>query len=194
MVSRALLAAALLALGLLTGCGSTSTAPETDTVTKTVTVPARTEPVAAPPHSTAARAPVSKPDPAPPSKRLEFGHIGKLARSGDGFELRFDPAEYITGVTAAVAALEDTGSSDVPNDSYVVDESHRLYTYLVPADAHVTVLAGGVNGTSITVAQLAKIVHGKDPLGHPLFEPLDTGVWIRVVIDTVGAIDQQYVP
>jgi hypothetical protein len=27
-----------------------------------------------------------------------------------------------------------------------------------------------------------------------LYEPLDTGVWIRVHVDTVCAVDQQYQP
>jgi len=58
----------------------------------------------------------------------------------------------------------------------------------------VTVLADGVDGTPITVAQLAKIVKGGEPLGHPLFEPLETGVWILYDVDTVRSIDQQYVP
>ena len=97
-------------------------------------------------------------------------------------------------MTASVAAQEDTGSGDVPNDYYVVDEGDRLFSYQVPADAHVTVLAEGVEGTSITVAQLAKIVNGGQPLGHPLFEPLETGVWIFIDIDAVRSIDQQYVP
>ena len=95
---------------------------------------------------------------------------------------------------ASDAAEEDTGSTDVPNDYYIVDESNRLFTYKLPADAHVTVLADGVEGTRITVAELAKLVKGKDPLGHPLFEPLETGVWILIEADTVRAIDQQYVP
>jgi hypothetical protein len=58
----------------------------------------------------------------------------------------------------------------------------------------VTVLSEGVGGSPITVAQLAKLVQGGDPLGHPLFEPLETGVWILVEIDTIRSIDQQYVP
>jgi hypothetical protein len=108
--------------------------------------------------------------------------------------MRFDPAQFLTGISASDAALEDTGSSDVPNDNYMVDESHRSYSYLVPADAHVSVLAGGVDGTSITVAELAKLVRGEDPLGHPLFEPLETGFWILFDVDTVRSLDQQYLP
>jgi hypothetical protein len=76
----------------------------------------------------------------------------------------------------------------------VINDGHRLVTYLVPANARVTALTTGVAGTRITVAQLAGIVNGKNPLGHPLWEGLDTGVWIRVKIDTVIALDQQYHP
>jgi hypothetical protein len=124
----------------------------------------------------------------------EFGHIQSLKRSEGGYVLRFDPAEYLTGVTASDAMQEDTGSRDVANDNYVVDEGHRLFSYIVPGDAHVTVLADGVDGTPITVAQLAKIVKGGEPLGHSLFEPFETGVWILYEVDTVRSIDQQYVP
>src|SRR6476659_5825625 len=73
----------------------------------------------------------------------EFGHINSLKRDGDGYRLRFDPAWFTSGVTANEAAAEDGAvepGEPVPNDNYVVDESHRLLTYLVPADAHVTVL------------------------------------------------------
>jgi len=48
-----------------------------------------------------------------------------------------------------------------------------------------------VNGTPITVAQL---VAGKNPLGHPLYEPLATGFWIVTRIDRVRSLDQQYFP
>src|SRR5258706_15724722 len=62
-----------------------------------------------------------------------YGHIKSLKRKGARFELRFDPASWLTGVTAARAALEDTGSSDVPNDYYIREDGHRLLTYPVPA-------------------------------------------------------------
>ena len=52
-----------------------------------------------------------------------YGHIKKLTRKGGHYELRFDPAWFTSGVTASRAALEDTGSSDVPNDNYVVEGS-----------------------------------------------------------------------
>jgi hypothetical protein len=58
----------------------------------------------------------------------------------------------------------------------------------------VTVLARGVAGTRVTVAQLARLVRDENALGRPLFEPITTGFWIRVRIDTVRSIDQQYLP
>jgi hypothetical protein len=111
--------------------------------------------------------------------------------------MRFDPEWFLMGVTANTAAAEDGAVSPgepVPNDNYRVDEGHRLLTYRVPADARVRVLTTGSNlkGTPITVAQLAQIVAGKKPV--PLFEPIETGFWIRIDIDTVRSIDQQYLP
>ena len=38
-----------------------------------------------------------------------YGHIESLTRRGDHFELRFDPAWFLSGVTASRAKLEDTG-------------------------------------------------------------------------------------
>ena len=41
--------------------------------------------------------------------------------------------------------------------------------------------------------ELVRIVQGK-PKHHKLYEPLDSGIWIRVRIDTVRELDQQYKP
>jgi hypothetical protein len=129
-----------------------------------------------------------------------YGHIASLTREGDGYRMRFDPAWFTSGVTANVAAAEDGAvepGQPVPNDNYVIDEGHRLLTYLVPADAHVTVLTrqgdpANFGATPITVDELGRLVAGDKPVD--LFEPLDTGVWIAVKIDTVCSIDQQYRP
>jgi hypothetical protein len=188
--TTALLATALLALSALgAGCGG-----KTETETVTVAGPTTTEPGETVTVTESAKVEAAKMGPGAPALRVEFGHIGSLKRSGDSFVLRFDPAEMVTGVTASDAMEEDAGSSDVANDYYVVDEGDRLFTYTVPADARVTVLAEGVDGTEVAVAQLAKIVNGGEPLGHPLWEPLDTGVWLLIDGDTVRSIDQQYVP
>ena len=62
-----------------------------------------------------------------------------------------------------MAAAEDGAvepGEPVPNDNYVVDEGHRLLTYIVPADARVTVLTESPEGTPISVEELAQIVAG----------------------------------
>src|SRR6478672_975362 len=111
-----------------------------------------------------------------------YGHVESLTPRGNDFELRFDPAWFLSGVTASRAALEDTGSSDVPNDTYARDETHKLLTFLVPASAHVTLLTHSTS-TSTTVAKLAKST--TTPRRR---------FWIRVRIDTVRSVDEQYHP
>ena len=126
---------------------------------------------------------------------MVYGHIKRLARKGARFELGFDPAWFTSGITASRALLQDTGSGDVANDSYVVDESHRLLTYLVAPTARATALTSngsGISSTPISVAALSRIVNGGPH--RKLFEPLASGIWIRVRIDTVLKLDQQYQP
>jgi hypothetical protein len=138
-------------------------------------------------------------DAAPCGDRI-YGHVSSLKPDADGYRMRFDPAWFTSGVTANEAAAEDgvvEPGQPVPNDNYVIDEGHRLLTYLVPAGTKVTVLTrhgdpANFGATPISVAALARLVNGQTPV--ELFEPLDTGVWIRVKVDTVCSIDQQYVP
>jgi hypothetical protein len=158
------------------GCGSTTT------VTKTVTVSA-----------------TAKEGLGPPREQVLFGRIKSLTRRGSRYVMRFDPSWFLSGVTANTAAAEDGAvepGQPVPNDNYRVDEGHRLLTYLVAASAHVTVLTRGGTGslgeTPITVDELARIVRGGKH--RALYEPITTGFWIRVRIDTVRSLDQQYQP
>ena len=178
----AIVSASLLLAAVAAGCGGSRS------VVKTVTVD-RTSPAASS---------------ATGDQRL-YGQIKSLARSGDHFELRFDPAWFLSGVTANVAQAEDKGTPCQPsacppvaNDNYVVDEGHRILTYIVPTGVHGTVLrrndatGGPFPSTTITTAQLAQLVAGKSSL--KLFEPLSSGVWILVHVDTVWTFAQQYVP
>jgi hypothetical protein len=133
-----------------------------------------------------------------PDDSVLFGHVKSLAPKGDAFELQFDPAWFTSGLTASRAKLQDTGYGDVPNDNYIVDESHRLLTYILPAAAHIAVLtAGNPDGgpfpvTEITSSQLADLVAGKRPV--KLWEGLETGFWMKVHVDTVCSLNQQYRP
>ena len=134
-----------------------------------------------------------------------YGLVKSLERKGDHYELRFDPAFFLSGVTANVAQAEDqqtpcqpSACPPVANDNYVVDEGDRLLTYLVPAGVQGTVLTrtgssgGPFPATTITIAQLAEIIAGQSSL--KLFEPLSSGVWILVHGDTVRTFAQQYRP
>lgn len=136
------------------------------------------------------------PPAAPAGQFSEFGHVRKLTRVGGHYVVRFDPAWFTSGVTASAAHRQDTGSSEVPNDNYVVEEGHRLLTYLLPANARITVLTNrgnaGISATPISAAELYRIVNGGPH--RKLFEPLQSGVWIRVRIDTIKELDQQYQP
>jgi hypothetical protein len=136
----------------------------------------------------------------PPREIVLFGRIKSLAPAGSGFQIRVDPAEFLSGETANQAAIEDKvipPGGVVPNDHYIRDEGHRLLTYRVPATAHVTVVTNrgtrGIRATAITVAELAQIVKGKKPKHRALFEPKN-GFWIRVANDSVRSLDQQYSP
>jgi hypothetical protein len=173
VVARALAVAAAAALA---GCSGATSETVTETVSETVTAPAKAET-------------------GMPTEQAVFGHIRSLERRGDHYELRFDPAWFLSGETANVAAAEDgavSAGEPVPNDNYRVEEGHRLLTYLVPDDAAVTVLKDGPDGKPVSMAELAALVRGTSDL-H-LFEPLESGVWLRVRIDTVREIDQQYRP
>ena len=170
--------AGLLLAAVASGCGGTRT------VVRTVTVPVRASAMG--------------------DQRL-YGEIRSLARKDDHYELRFDPAWFLTGVTANVALAEDEGTSCKPatcapvsDDVYAVDESHRALIYLVPVTVRGTVLTrNGANGgpfpsTTVTVARLAELVAGRGT--QKLFEPLASGVWILVHGDTVRTFAQQYRP
>ena len=163
---------AVIAAPVAAGCG------ETKTVSKTVTA-----------------AGTAKSGVGAPRELVEFGYIKSLKRKGQNFQLRFDPAWFLMGETANVAAAEDgkvSPGEPVPNDNYRLDEGHRLLTYVVPANARVTVLKTSPKSVPITVSQLAGIVNGTSAL--KLWEPIATGFWIRIKIDTVESLDQQYLP
>ncbi len=193
ILSLAILSAA--AVALAAGCGSGGA----HTVVRTVTV--QQKPAVAKAVTVQQQAAGLS---ATGDQRL-YGQIKSLEFKGDHYELRFDPTFFLSGVAANVAQAEDqhtpcqpSACPPVANDNYVVDEGHRLLTYLVPADVQGTVLTtSGSSGapfpaTTITAAQLAQIIAGQSSL--KLFEPLSSGVWILVHGDTVRTFAQQYRP
>jgi hypothetical protein len=157
-----------------------------------VTALARLSPVPA-----ALSAPIAK---TPPRVVVQYAHVKSLRRTGGRFVMRVDPALWLTGVTAYHAAVEDKAippGEPVPNDNYIRDSDHRLLTYRVPSNAHVTVLTrdgtGPFPATVISVSEFAQIVQGKNPKHRRLFER-QAGFWLRVSADNVVSLDQQYQP
>jgi len=191
-LSLAILTAA--AVALAAGCGGGGARKAVRTVTVQKAAVAKTVAVQQKPADLSATG----------DQRL-YGLVKSLERKGDHYELRFDPAFFLSGVTANVAQAEDehtpcqpSACPPVANDNSVVDEGDRLLTYLVPADVRGTVLTktgssgGPFPATTITAAQLAQILAGQSSL--KLFEPLSSGVWILVHGDTVRTFAQQYRP
>jgi hypothetical protein len=131
---------------------------------------------------------------------VQYVHVKSLRRTGGRFVMRVDPALWLEGVTAYHAAVEDKAiapGNAVPNDYYIRDADHRLLTYRVRSNARVTVLTRGgsrpLPTTAISVAEFAQIVQGKNPKHRRLLEP-KAGFWLRVAIDNVLSLDQQYQP
>lgn len=145
------------------------------------------------------------PPAAPAGQSVFYGHIKSLARKGGRFEMRFDPAWVLSGVAAERAAVEDKAISPgdpVPNDAYVVEEGHRLLTFVVAAKAPVRIVTEAAGSTNVTVSELAQLLRGKNPRHRPLMgdsRPFGDrfGFWIRVggkYPNPVLSLDQQYRP
>ena len=81
--------------------------------------------------------PTNLPTAAPAGQMTLYGHIKTLEPSSRHrrVEMRFDPAWYTSGLTAKIAY-----GGTVPNDNYVVEEGHRLLTYIVAPKATIRVL------------------------------------------------------
>jgi hypothetical protein len=161
-----------------TGCGGTRT------VTKIVTVAGAT------PNGVGA-----------PQEMVFYGHIKSLTRKASRFELRFDPAWLLLGVTAERAAVQDKvlrPGEPVPNDSYTIEEGHRLLTFVVLPAARVTVLTKGLRPVTIPVSELVQIIRGKNPRHRSLFDPSNSsGFWIQVgnkYPNPAVSLNQQYHP
>ncbi len=165
---------------LLAACGATKTVVRTVTVTKT-------------PIPTVFN---------PGGEQHLYTHLRGVHASRGAYLLDVDPALFLSGITANTAFAQDARRScsprtcpGVPNDNLVEDESHRTYVYLLPASAQGTVLVlkgQGIAERRIDGAELAKLVNGTSTI--KLFEPLESGVWLDVHIDTVTSFAQQYQP
>ncbi|HXZ56287.1 MAG TPA: hypothetical protein VEG40_01735 [Gaiellaceae bacterium] len=129
-----------------------------------------------------------------PKQMALYGHVTSIAPHGRRLELRFDPALWLTGVAAERAC--NCGPGRVANDYFIVDETHRLLTFVVRRDATVTIVTAHDYAVPITVRELAQIVAGKNPKHRDLLEP-KAGFWIRIGAkypNPIVALGQQYQP
>jgi hypothetical protein len=181
------IAGLLAAILLLAGCavgGSTTTS--TVTVTKTRTV-VRTPPAA----------PLGQQD------ATYFGGIVSIQQvAPKRYLLVLKPESFLVGVTARVAAAAQQGTQceplscpGVPDDHLVVPAGGQQLTFVLPAKTSGTVLTvggGNFRSTKASAAQLAALAGGaKKPR---LIEPLESGVWLAVDVDTVTSFAQQFQP
>jgi hypothetical protein len=126
-----------------------------------------------------------------------YGHIKSITRKRGRFEMRFDPALWLGGVTAYRAAVEDGSikpGEPISNDYYIREEGHRLLTYVVPATARlriITDISAGIRYKQVTPAQLAQVLSGRN---EKLGRYRSYGFWLRADLDTVRSLDQQYQP
>jgi hypothetical protein len=165
--------AALAAL-MLAGCGSTKT------VVRTVTV--------APPLGGSA-------------DQMVYGHVISAEPAKGGYFVRFDPASWLSGIAANVAFAQSMHQTcapracpPVPNDYYVVDDGHTQLTYFLPHTTSGTVLTRPLAfpGTAVSADRFVRLV--AEGAQAPLYEPLASGVWIRIHNDTITRFAQQYRP
>jgi hypothetical protein len=135
-----------------------------------------------------------------PRQLVFFGYVRSLTRSATTYSARIDPSLILSGVTASTAAVGDgvlRPGEPVPNDYYERNERKRALTYVVPANAHVTVLVNpgtGPRSTPVSVSELAQIVKGKNPKKRPGLWGPASGFWVRVRGDRALAFDQAYRP
>jgi len=135
-----------------------------------------------------------------PKQLVQFGYVSSVTQKGRDYVLRFDPALWLEGQTANVAAAEDGAirpGESVPNDYWIRNPDHKLLTFKLPAGAHVTILVQ-LQTTKVSVAQLATLLTSKvtrDCAGrYVLRPPCRLGFWLRYQTDTVKSLDQQYQP
>ena len=184
-----LIATSVLAALVLGGCAVGGSETTTVTVTRTVTSPAGPK---KPPAAEAQTASVKY-----------FG-IPKSVTKLDAkrYALEIQPEFFLVGVTANVAfaagqqnACQPLECAAVEDDRWVIPAGTQKLLFVLPAKTTGTVLTLGsqqMRTTTITAAQLSALVGGATQ--PKLMEPLDSGLWVTVNVDTVTAFAQQFQP
>ncbi|HUZ14673.1 MAG TPA: hypothetical protein VMU72_00670 [Gaiellaceae bacterium] len=185
------LAAALGVALAVSGCAIGGSKTTTVTVTRTVTSPAGPK---KPPAAEAETASVKY-----------FGIPVKATKlDAKRYALKLKPEFFLVGVTANVAfaagqqnTCQPLDCKPVEDDRWVIPAGTQDLLFVLPAKATGTVLTLSgperqMQTAKITAAQLSALVGGaKKP---KLMEPLDSGLWVTVNVDTVTTFAQQFQP
>ena len=182
----------LLATATLTSCGgaTATTAPAVTTTTSaSTTAPA----VIASTSSTTTTA-----SPGPLADGEHFG----FARDGGGGTLAFDPAEFLSGEVAVVAARAAGvigPEEDLPNDFFISNEETATVRMTVDDFAPFTLIgfdsAGALDETLVSLDELVDLLHGSgDATRLYGFVPGDLPMTILVSGGIVVSGAQQYLP
>jgi hypothetical protein len=184
-------AALLAASVLLAGCAVGGSKTTTVTVTRTVTSPTGPK---KPPAAQAETASVKY-----------FGTPVSITKlDAKRYALVIKPQFFLVGVTANVvfaaqqqppATCDPLACPGVPDDRWVVPAGTTNLTFILPAKTTGTVLTlrkQQMHTTTVTAAQLSALVAGaKTP---KLIEPLSSGLWLTVDVDTATSFAQQFQP
>jgi hypothetical protein len=179
---------------LLSGCAAGGSKTTTVTVTRAVTSPAGPK---KPPAAEAETALVKYYGiPVKPVTKLDSAGLNV------NYALTFKPEFFLVGVTANVAfaagqqnACQPLECPPVEDDRWVIPAGTQNLTFILPAKTTGTVLTltgQQMHTTTITGAALAAIVGGATT--PKLMEPLDSGLWLTVNVDTVTSFAQQFQP
>ncbi len=196
-----ILLAVLIAGGAAWLLRGSSSAPASGTAVTTSTEPAtgtaNTTPNVA--VATAAPKPVVKPSVKVPTSVREAAIVKKVTgNTSTGYHLTVDYVQWLTGKAAAAAAKAHGDESPPPNDYYIVNDSPKLRTFVLPPSATISVLGWKGDGTDtlkprlITPAQFQSVLTGGS---HPRTEYTDGTFWLTVVDGAkVTRIVQQFRP
>jgi hypothetical protein len=186
------IASLLVVAFVLSGCAMGGTKTTTVTVTRTVTSPSGPK----------------KPLPA----QAETGNVKYFGipvsitkLDAKRYALTIEPEFFLVGVTANVAfaagqtppvTCAPLACAPVEDDRWVIPAGTEKLVFVVPVKTTGTVLtlnSEQMRTTKITAAQLAAIVNKVKPYPK-LMEPLDSGLWLTVDVDTVTSFAQQFQP
>jgi len=129
--------------------------------------------------------------PSPPTVVPTFAFVKSVTKVGGKVLLRVDPALFLTGISAEVAASDDGTEA---YDFYIRNSDHKLVTFTLGAGAKIWVVSnknGQLSKSEVAIETLELIAKGKKPAGgySPSF-----GWWLTVKGDTVTGLFQQYTP